>query len=219
MRTVAIVPIKLNNRRLPQKNTIPFTNGEPLCYYVLSTLLKVQDINDIFVYCSNPEIVAYLPEGIKFLKRSETLDQDTTSINEVLRSFSYQEEADIYILSHATAPFISEKSIQMGLDAVLKKGYDSAFSVKKIQEFLWAQGKPLNFDLSNIPRTQDLPLIYQETSGFYVFRREVIRTLNRRVGLNPFMVEVSEIESVDIDEKEDFMIADAIFNQIIINKT
>ena len=31
--------MKLNNRRLPQKNTKPFTNGRPLCWYILSTLL------------------------------------------------------------------------------------------------------------------------------------------------------------------------------------
>lgn len=37
---VAIVPMKLNNQRLPQKNTKAFTNGKPLCYYILSTLLK-----------------------------------------------------------------------------------------------------------------------------------------------------------------------------------
>ena len=37
MKTVAVVPMKLNNRRLPQKNTKPFTNGKPLCWYILST--------------------------------------------------------------------------------------------------------------------------------------------------------------------------------------
>ena len=36
--------------------------------------------------------------------------------------------------------------------------------------------------------------------------------LNRRIGDKPYIVEVSEIESVDIDEAEDFMIADAIYN-------
>ena len=39
MKIIAIVPMKLNNRRLPQKNTKSFTNGKPLCHYILSTLL------------------------------------------------------------------------------------------------------------------------------------------------------------------------------------
>lgn len=32
----------------------------------------------------------------------------------------------------------------------------------------------------------------------------------------PCIVEVGEIESVDIDEAEDFMIADAIYNHLIL---
>ena len=42
--------------------------------------------------------------------------------------------------------------------------------------------------------------------------------LHRRIGEKPFIVEVSEIEAVDIDEPEDFMIADAIYNHIFLSK-
>ena len=35
MKTVAIVPMKLNNRRLPQKNTKIFTNGAALPLYLV----------------------------------------------------------------------------------------------------------------------------------------------------------------------------------------
>ena len=73
-------------------------------------------------------------------------------------------------------------------------------------------GKPFNYELNNIPRTQDLPALYEETSGFYIYRSNVMTDLNRRIGDKPFIVEVGEIESVDIDEAEDFMIADAIYN-------
>ena len=66
MKTIAIVPMKLNNRRLPQKNTKNFTNGKPLCYYILSTLLKVEKIDEVYVYCSNPDIQKYIPEAVHF---------------------------------------------------------------------------------------------------------------------------------------------------------
>lgn len=33
----SFVPMKLNNQRLPQKNTKSFTNGKPLCHYILAT--------------------------------------------------------------------------------------------------------------------------------------------------------------------------------------
>ena len=218
MKTVAVVPMKLNNRRLPQKNTKSFTNGKPLCYYILSTLLTVEGIDDVYVYCSRPEIGDYIPAGVKYLKRSASLDQDTSKMNEVLRSFSTDITADIYVMSHTTAPFIKRESIEKGLRAVKSGEYDSSFAAKKFQDFLWKDGAPFNYELDNIPRTQDLPLLFEETSGFYIYKSEVMTKLNRRIGDNPYIVEVGEIESIDIDETEDFMIADAIYNHIFLSK-
>ncbi|MGN0371151.1 MAG: cytidylyltransferase domain-containing protein [Butyrivibrio sp.] len=218
MKTVAVVPMKLNNRRLPQKNTKCFTNGKPLCHYILSTLLEVNGINEVYVYCSNPDIREYIPDGVKYLRRSESLDTDDTKMNEVLRCFSKDVSADVYVMTHTTAPFISKESIEKGLAAVVSGKYDSAFAAKKLQDFLWKDGKPFNYELNNIPRTQDLPALYEETSGFYIYRREIMTEMNRRIGDNPYIVEVGEIESVDIDEPEDFIIADAIYNYMYMQE-
>ena len=216
MKVIAVVPMKLNNRRLPQKNTKSFTNGKPLCYYILSTLLTVEEIDEVYVYCSNPDIQNYIPEGVKYLCRSETLDQDTTSMTEVLTCFTKEVKADIYVMTHTTAPFISKDSIEKGLKAVSYGDYDSSFAAKKLQDFLWKDGVPFNYDLTNIPRTQDLSPLYEETSGFYIYRNEVMTNLHRRIGEKPYIVEVGEIEAVDIDEEEDFLIADSIYNHIIL---
>lgn len=215
MKIVAVVPMKLNNRRLPQKNTKKFTNGKPLCYYILSTLLTVDSIDEVYVYCSNPEIKEYIPEGVKFLKRSATLDLDSTKMNEVLSCFAKDVQADIYVMTHTTAPFISKQSIEQGISAVVGGEYDSSFAAKKLQDFLWMNNKPFNYELDNIPRTQDLPMLYEETSGFYIYENEVMTKYNRRIGECPYIVEVGEIESIDIDEAEDFLIADAIFNHLL----
>ena len=196
-KVTAVVPMKLNNRRLPQKNTKSFTNGKPLCYYILSTLLKIDGIDDVYVYCSNPDIREFIPEGVKYLKRSESLDTDSTKMNDVLKSFAMEVDSDIYVMTHTTAPFVKKESI--------------------LQDFLWKDNKPFNYELDNIPRTQDLPPIYEETSGFYIYEKDVINKYNRRIGQHPYIVEVGEIEGIDIDELEDFMIADAIFNHIILN--
>lgn len=216
MKIIAIVPMKLNNRRLPQKNTKSFTNGKPLCYYILETLLAVSKINEVYVYCSNPDIQNFIPDGVKYIQRSEMLDQDTTSMTEVLTCFTKEVSADIYVMTHTTAPFVTRESIEKGLEAVMSGEYDSSFAAKKLQDFLWQDGKPFNYALDNIPRTQDLPALYEETSGFYIYKYDVMNKFHRRIGNKPYIVEVGEIESVDIDEKEDFMIADAIYNHIIL---
>ena len=212
MKTVAIVPMKLNNKRLPQKNTRSFTNGKPLCYYILSTLLKVKGVDEVYVYCSNEDIKEFIPKGVHYLKRSTSLDQDTTKMNEVLQAFAAEVPADVYVMTHTTAPFVSVESLEKGLNAVMSGEYDSSFAAKKLQDFLWMDGKPFNYELNNIPRTQDLPALYEETSGFYIYKSDVMTKLNRRIGEHPYIVEVNEIEATDIDELEDFLIADALFN-------
>lgn len=218
MKTVAIVPMKLNNSRLPGKNTKSFTDGKPLCYYILSTLLKVSGVDEVYVYCSNQDIQNFIPDGVKYLKRSTSLDQNTTKMNEVLQAFAKDVPADIYVMTHTTAPFITVQSIEKGLEAVKSGEYDSSFAAKRLQDFLWKDGKPFNYQLNAIPRTQDLEPLYEETSGFYIYTSDVIKRMNRRIGCKPYIVEVSEIESVDIDEAEDFEIADAIHYFNLVNR-
>lgn len=218
MKVVAVVPMKLNSERLQNKNILPFDNGEPLCSYILNTLKEVNGLDDVYVYCSNPDITKYIPEGIKYLTRNKELDTSTAKINQVLSAFAADVPADIYLMTHTTAPFISSQSIQKGLEAVVSGKYDSSFSVKLVQDFMWKDGKPFNYDLDNIPRTQDLEPIYEETSGFYIYRSDIITQFNRRIGNNPYLVEISGIECIDIDEKEDFDIANAIFNFCIRSK-
>ena len=218
MKTVAVVPMKLNNQRLPGKNIRSFKNGKPLCAYILTTLLTIEHIDEVYVYCSNPDIQKYLPKGIHYLKRPESLDSDTTSMSDVLSCFAADVPADIYLMSHATSPFVTKISITKGLNAVISGMFDSAFAAIKVQDFLWVDGKPMNYKLDNIPRTQDLKPLYKETSGFYIYTNEVITSLHRRIGNKPFIVEVNEIEATDIDEMEDFLVAEAIYNHILYPK-
>ena len=49
--------------------------------------------------------------------------------------------------------------------------------------------------------------VFAETSGFFVFTRELWEKHRRRIGFRPYMVEVNDIEAVDIDTQEDFDLA------------
>lgn len=212
MKTVAFVPIKLNSERLPLKNIKKFTNGEPLLTYILQTLRTVQEIDEAYVYCSSEEIREYIPEGIRFLKRDPYYDLSSTPFNEVLAGFAREIEADTYVLTHATAPFMSRESISSAIQNVNSGKYDSAFAVNGMKEFMWKDGQPANYSLQHIPRTQDLETVYVETCGLYVYTRELILEQNRRIGDRPYLVKVSKIEACDINTEEDFYLADAIYN-------
>lgn len=216
MKIVSVIPVKLNNERLPGKNTKCFSDGTPLIACILKTICEVPELDEIYVYCSDPDIQEYFPNNkIKYLCRSKSLDQSSTKINEVLRSFAENIVADIYVLTHATAPFIRKERFSEGIRAVRSGEYDSALAVTEIREFLWKDGTPWNYDPSAVPRTQDLVPVYAETSGMYVYSYELIKRENRRIGHNPYLVLMSQIESIDVDEPEDFVIADAIYTNIL----
>ena len=121
-------------------------------------------------------------------------------------------DADIYVYAHATAPFVSLETMKQCVGAVVSGEYDSAFCAVKIQDYLWQKGEPLNFDATNVPRSQDLEPIYRETSGVYVFSKECYLKNRRRIGVNPFVKEVSFKEAVDINNPEDFELAKALLD-------
>ncbi len=215
MKTIAFVPMKLNNERLPGKNTKSFTHGKPLCKYILDTLKKIKEVDEIYVYCSDPSILLYLPKQVKFLRRDPALDGSKVKINEVLKAFAEDVPADIYVLAHATAPFIKAETISRGVKAVQSGEYDSALTVFRQQDFFWMDGKPWNYDTKEIPRTQDLKPLYRETTGLYIYESRLITEENRRIGEKPLLLEADWEEAVDINNPEDFVIADAIYNHCI----
>jgi CMP-N-acetylneuraminic acid synthetase len=211
MKTIAIVPIKLNNERFPGKNT-KLLGGKPLVLYCLETLLSVAEIGNTYIYCSNEEIIPLLPSGVTFLKRSPMLDLPTSNFTQIFTSFMHEVEADIYVYAHATSPFVSVETIRREINAVSSGKYDSAFCARRIQDFLWKNGKAINFDPQNVPRSQDLPIVYRETSGVYVFTKVVFETQRRRIGTNPFIAEIERREAVDINTEEDFRFAETMLN-------
>lgn len=215
MKIVAMIPIKLNNERVPGKNVKCFSDGTPLIKLIQRACLNAENIDEVYVYCSSSEVEAYLETGVKFLKRPDFLDSASANCNDIIREFMKEVDADIYVASHATGPFTRSKSIDECIEAVKTGDYDSAFLAKRMQEFLWQEGKALNFDIQNFPRTQDLIPIYSEAPGAYVFTKETFIKYDRRVGIRPFIKEVSEIESRDIDYPEDFDIADAIYMNLL----
>lgn len=212
MKAVAMVPIKLNSERVKEKNLRPFCDGKPLVQFILEALIASDKIDEVYVYCSSERIKEYLIDGVKFLKRPEFLDLNTSNCNDIIREFMKEVDADIYVVSHATAPFTRTESINRCIESVVSGEGDSAFTVEKIQTFMWQDGKPMNFDPDNFPRTQDLNPIYMETSGAFVFTKDVFLMHNRRVGVKPCLIEVEDPnERIDIDTEYDMAIAQAVY--------
>ena len=216
MRTVAWVPIKLNNQRLPGKNT-KLLAGKPLCSYMLETLTQIDGLDDIYVYCSQEDIIQYLPNGVKFLKRPEKLDGAMVGHYEIVESFINTIDADVYLNAHVTNPFVKRENIQRGLDKVLSGEHDSAHTVQKLNKPLWYHGEPFNFTRTKMYRNQDIDPMYIDMNLF-IYKKEVYTEQKSRYGKNPYFIELSQIESIDIDYPEDFMFAEVMYQTFLKNK-
>ena len=161
-------------------------------------------------FCSSEDVVPYLPDGVNFVKRPEFLDLPTSNFTQIFEAFIANHDADVYVYAHATAPYITVETMKRCIDAVQSGKHDSAFCAVMIQDYLWQDGAPLNFDATNVPRSQDLKPIYRETSGVYAFTKEVFEKYHRRIGKNPFVKKVSFKEAIDINNPEDFDLAVAL---------
>ena len=209
MKTVAFIPIRLNSERVEGKN-LRLLGGKPLLCYMAESLAAAKGIDEVYVYCSDERVREFLPEGVRFLKRDKSLDSNTTLGRDIYDAFTREVAADIYLLAHTTSPFIRTSTIEQAVAKVQSGEYDSAFTAEKIQTFTWWQGKPLNYELTHVPRTQDLEPLFVETSALFVFRSDVWCEHHRRIGFNPYIIATDRIESQDIDNEDDFRLAEAI---------
>jgi len=210
-KVVALIPIKLQSQRVKNKNLRPLGNHE-LCWYVPNTLLESNLIDEVYIFCSDEKVMKYVPKGCIFLKRDTSLDSNETKGFQIYESFIKQIVADVYILAHTTSPFLKLESLNDAIARVLSGEYDSSFSAKKIQTFAWYQGKPINYDIANVPRTQDMEPILVETSAFFIFNNYIFTEHGRRIGFQPYIKEVDDIEAIDIDEEQDLVYAQTIKN-------
>ena len=213
MKVVAIIPVKMHNQRCPDKNTKPLHDGTPLMHLIQKTCKATPEINETYVYCSDESVTGFLLPDVYFLKRPAYLDADEAHGNDIIAEFIKEVDADIYVYAHTTAPFVKSASLSLCINKIAWGEHDSSFLASRIRAFMWQNNIPLNFDPKNLPRTQDLPPIFAETSGAYVFKKTTFSEIGRRIGSRPFICEVSGIEALDIDYPEDFEMADMIYKE------
>lgn len=178
----------------------------------MNTLIRSGLFDKIFIFCSSPRLLDYLPVGVEWLPRPPRLDGDAIKANELFQYAveSVPQEFRYVFLTQVTSPFLSEDSLSRAIEALTIEDYESVFSVRAHRTYAWIEGQPepLNYSLEDIPRTQDLAPIYLETSGFYGFRRESYLGSGMRVSGRHKKIELGFAEAIDIDYPEDFVVAE-----------
>lgn len=215
----ALLPMKGHSERVPNKNMRSFA-GKPLYHSVVKSLLEVPEIG-LIVINTDSEIIKNdatlnFDNKIKIIDRPKELCGDFISMNDIIAyDLSQLNEFKYFIQTHSTNPLLTVKSIRSACNFFLENNnsYDSVFSVTRMQTRLYSQeGKPVNHNPNQLARTQDLPPLFEENSNFYVFSKDSFFQNNKqRIGAKPYMFELSKLEAVDIDEEEDFLLAEALY--------
>lgn len=220
MKIVALLPMKANSERVKGKNFKNF-GGKPLFRWVLDTLMDIDEIDSIVINTDARNILQKhgLVESKKIVIRDRKKDicGDLISMNTIIDDDLENIDSDIFIMTHTTNPFLSKKSILSAIKnykkALVCGDYDSLFTVNKVQErFYDLECKPLNHDLKNLVRTQDLSPWFQENSNLYLFTKDSFNKTNARIGEKPMMLETPIFESTDIDTPDDWNLGEVMVN-------
>lgn len=212
---VALVPMREHSERVPGKNYRPFA-GRPLYHHILSSLLACPHIDSVHIDTDSSFIMedALRHFDVHIIERPEHLRSDFTPMNDILLYDVTQVEADYYLQTHSTNPLLLTQTIGAAIEAFLASSqHDSLFSVTRLQRRLWdSDGRPVNHDPAQLLRTQDLTPVYEENSCLYIFSRNNLESRRNRIGKRPLMFEIERIESWDIDEEQDFHIAELLYS-------
>jgi CMP-N-acetylneuraminic acid synthetase len=126
-------------------------------------------------------------------------------------------EDNHFLQTHSTNPLLTRETLERAIKEYFNTlpEYDSLFSVSKIQSrFYWVSGEPVNHNPQELLRTQDLPPLFEENSNFYMFSKKSFADAGgARIGLKPQMFEINKLEAVDIDEPEDWEIAESLYRK------
>jgi len=219
MKIIALLPMKAHSERVPNKNIKNFC-GRPLYHAVLTALLQ-SDYIDKVVINTDSDIIK--EDALKNFERVVIVDRpmeirgDFVSMNDIIAYDLRQIEGDHFLQTHSTNPLLQSSAIDLAIESYFKNldQFDSLFSVTRLQTRLyWKDGAPVNHNPDELLRTQDLPPVYEENSNFYIFSKKSFADAGgSRIGLKPQMFEINKIEAIDIDEPEDWEIAEILYKR------
>ena len=217
---IAIITARGGSKRIPRKNIKDFC-GQPIIKYSIDAAKKSGCFDEIMVSTDDQEIVAIVKKfgaNVPFL-RSQKTSSDFASTEEVIEEvvLEYQkigQNFDYLCCIYPTAPFISSKKIKEAYELILKTGVDSVLPIVKfsypIQRALKIENNLLKFMWSenSNKRSQDLEPAYHDCGQFYFLKTEYFLRNKEIFTKSTIPIEIPESEVQDIDNEEDWKIAE-----------
>jgi len=226
MKTIAFVPVRCNSKSIPMKNIKDFC-GRPLIYWALQALQDASQVDEIYVATDCDEIATSAKSfgfgKVRIYYRDAENAQDHSSTESVMLEFidKYSfADTDIFVLVQATCPLVQTNDFQSALTSYKQRKPDSILSCARIMHLLWdSSGIPLNYDFRNRPRRQDFSGSFMENGAFYINKVGNIIKYQNRLSGDIMIYEMPEFTAIDIDEPEDWTLAEGLMNKHILHLT
>jgi len=215
MRVIALMPMKGESERVPNKNMRDF-NGQPLCSVMLDKLVGSDLIDQVLVNTDSNQIKSFIEsryDKVNVIERPAELIGHDVSMNKIIDHDISQSPADVYLQTHSTNPLLRVETITAAIEKFIENKHkkDSLFSVTRFQTRFYSEnGKALNHDREVLIKTQDLPVLYEENSCIYIFTKDSFDKNKRRIGDKPILFEINQLEAVDIDVEGEFVLAEKL---------
>lgn len=157
---------------------------------------------------------------VSYHRREEYYASSQCSGSEFFQHLGEVTDTDLFVYAPCTSPFIKPETISQCIKTFLNREgeTDCVSTVSSIKEFMWLDGKSVNYDPLNAPNSQNLPDIVALNFGATITSKEDLVRNRNIIGKHPQFVLTSDIEAIDIDTPLDFYIAEQIYKKIIIDK-
>lgn len=222
---IAFIPVRCGSKSIPFKNIKEFC-GKPLVYWNIEALEKSSIIDKIFVATDCEEIKnvvnSFNFSKVKVYDRDKENASDTASTESVMLEFISKknfEDNDLFFLVQATSPLTQTKDFDEALEKLKNEKADSLLTCIRTKRFFWDKNaNPINYDFTNRPRRQDFDGLFMENGAFYINSIGNIKKDKNRLSGKIAIYEMEEFTAVEIDEEDDWLIAEKMMYKYILSK-
>ena len=214
-----VIPARGGSKGIINKN-IAEVAGLPLVVWSIRQALSTELLsNSVYVSSDSDKILEIsIKYGANGIKRPDSISGDeVSSESAVLHAIDEIEKEkgilDYVIFLQATSPIRSMDDIGNALEKIISSNADSLLSVHPIKDFfIWSKSEnnhiSENFDYKNRKRRQDISTKYLENGSIYIFKPEILRKKNNRLGGKIDVYEMDKIHSLQIDNQDEMELAE-----------
>lgn len=210
MKIVAVIPARINTKRVPNK-MLRIVGNHPLVYYAIQNAKKSKYVTDIIVTTDSEQIALIAKQlSVSCVMRNEDICGDETPLDIVIYNVIDRMICDYVVTMQPTSPLLKVETLDKALEYAIKNDYDSMISVHNEPKLSWKK-----FSDNCLPEyekrlnSQYLPPHYVETGAFLISKKKCVLP-DSRIGNKVGVWETSLIESVAVCEMQDLALVDML---------